>query len=275
MYAHIAVMWCFSVCVFAAADIDEQSTGALCVTLVSSKDEYVLGEPVLLMVAAKNASREGVEAYPVFVDRTEPEISIHISQNGITFERYAMGVFGNVNYAKILEVLPPEQAWVHRLRILYTYKHPNRLAFPEPGRYRLKAVFPLMGREPTHPSRKKEFESSGREEFQSNTIQISIKEPEGVDAALWKTLRDPDFLHFMQGGFTERENLDVPLRAARLVNSVPDSSYHDALRWALKEYYIGQLPTKLEPARQEIEKALTPKDQLLFRKLRGEATGRQ
>jgi hypothetical protein len=91
-----------------------------------------------------------------------------------------------------------------------------------------------------------------------------------VDAALWKTLRDPDFLHFMQGGFTEHENLDVPLQAARLVNSVPDSSYHAALRWALKEYYRMQEPAKLEPARHEIEKAMSPRDLLMFQKVRGE-----
>lgn len=248
MFARMAAAWCLAACVASAAGGGEWEQGALCVTLASCKEEYVVGEPVLLVLTARNITGEDVKGLTVFLDVGEPEIRLYISRDGEKFRRYKIGDFIHpAEVGRDLNVLPPGQAWQYRLRMLYARHEPSRLAFPEAGHYWVKAVYPLMGRRPSEPLRRKRFDQSGRDEYESNAVEIVVRHPAGVDATVWQTVQEPAFLRFLQRhcgaedpAVTREAASGVSERAMALLETVPHSSYHDAIRYSLRDLYDGR-----------------------------------
>lgn len=193
--------------------------------------EYLLGETVQLQVTVTNRSNDVIEAWQLFVKESDPEIRIYISKDGGKYTEYRVGIGGVGKRRRRTRVLKPSESWKYTLRMLYTYKDKGRLAFTNPGRYRIKVRYPLI--QPAAPP-------DGRfkkEELESNAIRIRIKQPEGIDLKVWKQIQSPHFLYFLQSGYTKRHHEDDPLRAVEILKSFPKSRYADDLRWALKTYY--------------------------------------
>jgi hypothetical protein len=66
-------------------------------------------------------------------------------------------------------------------------------------------------------------------------ITVRIVAPQGVDAKVWQAINWPDVLYFLQWGAAPDK--ETPFRAAEILKSIPESSYHAGLRWALKTFY--------------------------------------
>jgi hypothetical protein len=127
--------------VLAAATL--QAASKVEVVLVPTSDEYVLGQPVAVAVAVKNVSKETVHFRQVLVERVNPEVYIYLSKDGVSFEKYVMGVFPDVEAVRRTIALKPGECEIYRLRILYAYYPESHLAFSVRGKYDIKATFPL------------------------------------------------------------------------------------------------------------------------------------
>jgi hypothetical protein len=219
-YASVGACFC-ALHVAAAAD-------PVRVELASDSQEYVIGEPVVLSVTVTNVSQDEIQ---VLVDALDYHIGILISQDGTRFKQYTPGDRFIPYVIPRAEPLGPGESKVHTFRVLYTSysrETPQRrshLVFEKPGMYLVKARYPLFGK---------------RESFESNMIRVRINQPQGVDAEVWKQINSPHFLYFLRSAEPNsvlRDYGDTPLRAARLLQSIPKSSYSPAIKYALERRY--------------------------------------
>ncbi|MHC4405822.1 MAG: hypothetical protein ACYTG0_39760 [Planctomycetota bacterium] len=238
MIAQALVAFAFSSggCLLAAEETAPRKP--LQVTLTSTTEEYVLGEPVRLFVSVKNVTDRPVEAWKWLVEGTEPEIQVFISTDGKQFAKYSGGAFGFSDYPRETEVIDPGKSTDYSLRVLYAHKPANRLAFGEPRTYWIKAQYPLVNSDSVR-------RRMARTLFDSNTIAIDVKEPEGADAEVWEIVQTPEFLRFLQTGYVPREDGDLVGKAAELLKSAPESSYAEALKYALRKRYDRLRPPAL------------------------------
>lgn len=195
---------------------------SLQITLSTPKKSYVIGEPVPLEVVAKNTSQEVIKTYDI-IDHSYascPEFGIYIAREDEGFRSYTPGdcIQADIAPRRVFD-LKPNDTVDYQLRILYANAPPSNLAFPRPGAYRINVEHPqLRG-------------------VKSNTIDIRVTEPEGADAEIWGEIQSQKFLYFLHWGGIAKKDADVAMRAAELLKSYPESSYHDDLRWALRAYY--------------------------------------
>ena len=195
----------------------------LIVELASDKTEYVLGETVVLQVAVHN---EGDQDLPVWVDKLADEIQIFLGSPGDAVPELEIG--SEVIWEVIPSTVPLRKGeWKHyALRLLYSFgpwtteKRASTLAFPEAGEYTIHVRYPLA------PKRKM---------FNSSTIKILVKRPQGIDAEVWRELNHEPTLLFLQHG--EHATQELACAIAEILIRIPDSAYHPAMRWALGRYY--------------------------------------
>jgi hypothetical protein len=243
--------------------LEQQETatnGPIDVTLASLSREYVLGQPVLLTVTVRNVSEQTIEARKVYVEGyVEPEITVYTSKDGQSFDKYVMGGWNVYFFDRGPEILKPGASLRYDLRALYASNRSAHLAFHTPGRYWVKVCYPLNTHTPSGGSK--------QEAFDSNVVEITVDEPRNADAKLWGIVHEPPFLYFLQTGYVREENSRVPAEAVKLLLSVPDSSYHAGIKWALNTYYkkqihaIGQRKAQEDPEMEAIREALgIPKD---------------
>ncbi len=206
------------------------------VALFSPKPRYVLGEPVLLHVVVRNLTAETLEMCDVLVNELPlcPEISVYIAAGGGQFRCFVPMPCEEADREYAAVAIKPHGMVHYVCRVLYADEPRPRLAFPTPGEYRVKVRFPL-----TLVDRRsgKSVEPGRSWALESNVTKVNVGEPQGQDGVVWQTVQSREFLYFLQRGGPPRDALHVPARAARVLNSVPDSSYHDDLRWALAKWY--------------------------------------
>jgi len=244
LWRYLAPAVCVVMATYARADT------RLHVTLASSSKAYVLGQPVELTVTAANVGNEPVGAW---VNGLDYQIQVHLAREGEKFERHD-GAPDEISYGvHLVEQLLPGKSKVYKLRVLYTFRESEdlerrrRLAFDAPGTWLVKVRYPL---------------SPHRRMYESNTIRIDIKAPEGADARVWQQINRAEFLYFLQFGYTRGNNPDVVRKGADLVQAAPESSYHPAIKWALQQHYhrrisnIGQLTAQQDPELEKIREAI-------------------
>ncbi|MCR4415959.1 MAG: hypothetical protein NUV77_26385, partial [Thermoguttaceae bacterium] len=114
------------------------------------------------------------------------------------------------------------------MRVLHDAHQPGNLAFPEAGEYWVKVVYPLyLGSNPLRPS------AVFRKE--SNVVCLDLREPEGEEVPLWKIVRSPAILAFLQTGHSGRHP-KVPAEMVELLPHARGIAYETPIRWALREY---------------------------------------
>ncbi len=199
------------------------------VGLSTPRQSYVLGEPVLLDLVLTNTSGDPIRMLEVVADPCValPEIKIFIS--GGARRSPWWWVRGDVvEMERRIERVEPGAQKRYRLRVLYDIKEPSHLAFPRPGRYWIRAIFPLVTLAPGRPADRKEIESNG--------IEMEVVAPKGIDARLWRSIQEGSFLRLLQFGTSPKL---TALKVANWLRSISDSSYHDDLRWALAKWYYS------------------------------------
>jgi hypothetical protein len=223
----------------------------LTLTLTASQSAILLAEPVLLVGALKNTGKQPVKEYRADRPHHAEAVDIFTSRDGVEFEEYRMGIYPTGKVERSLETLHPDEAWTFELRVLYTYKRPSRLAFERAGKYYIKVDYPLISASGRH-----------RQVVQSNVVCVEIKAPEGMDAKLWEEISKPHFVYFLQCGLVKEGHAQVVPRAVQLLRAFPKSGYHDAIKWALQEFYreristIGQFTAQKEPELEKIREVL-------------------
>jgi len=191
-------------------------------TLSSSKSEYVVGEPVQLIVVLENPTDKPSR---VSVDVLKWQVfDIEISDDAQGFRRFEGGTLIWFDVAPTFQVIAPGAKKYYVMRVLYTdpflrQSQYTGLAFPEPGEYSVKVTGVAT---PTTTS---------------NTIEVKIARPMGIDARVWAKLNSTEMLRLLQMAPGAPKTKQAALTAAEVLKSIPDSSYHDDLRWALAKWY--------------------------------------
>jgi hypothetical protein len=93
-------------------------------------------------------------------------------------------------------------------------------------------------------------------------VWVEIKAPEGLDAKVCQEITKPHWVYFLQSALVKKDHPEVVPKAVELLRAFPKSGYHDAMKWALQEYYgerirgIGQLTAQQDPELEKIREAL-------------------
>jgi len=231
---------------FAATAAERRPTLAL--TVVSDRARYLLGDPVVLAGSLRNTGKEPIREYRADLPLHAESVDIFVSADGARFVEYAMGIYMGARVERHLETLEPGKEWKFQLRVLYAFQTPSRLAFERPGGHFLKVVYPLISRG-----------GAPRAAVESNVVSIEVRAPEGADAEVWRQIKTPDFLYFLQSGFDRQKDGKPPTQALELLRKAPKGGYAEALRQGLREYYHvcveeksnqGQSASQLEEIRQ-------------------------
>ena len=216
------------------------SAAAVDIKVSTSKPSYVLGEPVILRVSVTNTDDVPLKAYEVISQYHPlcPEINIYIAPAGPyliegddVLKQFVPTPCDNADREYEVHSLNPGQSWMYQLRVLYAGGKNARLAFPEPGEYRLTVKYPLL----LVDERAVVPLDSASHYVDSNIVAVQIKEPSGADASVWQRLRSPEVLYFLQWGSVGNE--EVVWSLVELLKEEPSSGYHSEIRWALKSYY--------------------------------------
>ncbi len=196
------------------------------VQLTSQKQEYVLGEPVLLAIRVTNRTGKDIQAikHPV-MDDSSSEIRLLISRDGTNYSKMEVGAFGEFrDDVQVSKTLRNEESWQFDLRALFTAYRGNRLIFDKSGKWLVKASFPLR-----HHLQRRELES--------NVIPIVIKEPEFPNIELWRRIQGNGFLYFLQSGRMKFGHLETVSEAIDILREFKEGPYHPAIRYALRQYH--------------------------------------
>jgi hypothetical protein len=222
------------------------------VRLSSGRPSYLLGEAVTLRIVASNVGQEVVRGREMPI----PPISVYISHDAKGYERYdpQIGMPFHPDTWPLV-TLPPGEALHYLLHPLYMRQHQSRLAFEHAGDYSIKAHFGLRGVDP---------ESSGIGPLESNTIQITIQEPQGADAKLWQTLRQEPYLRFLHLGWYRKDEGHIPIRLATMLLQDPTSGYVPTIRDALARYYQSQQSYEDMEQREDLRRVLGIEPNVLF-----------
>lgn len=199
------------------------------VEVVTPKTVYVLGEPVLLDLVVTNNSDRDVRMRDVLADPSValPHIQVYLSSDGASRMWWPTDCVAE--YIGEPKLIHPGTSRCYRLRVLYDYKTPTHLAFARPGRYSVKVNFPLAL-----------IAADGRvrtRELRLNAIEVDVRAPEGRDRAFWEEIQQDAFLRLLQFGLGPKE---PALKVAKWLLSIPQTRYHDDLRWSLAKYYYKQ-----------------------------------
>lgn len=212
--------------------------------VASARASYVIGEPVVLRCALKNLASQPIEECRVDNFRDHGSVEVFLSDDGFRFSQYRMGIFPLERVFRGKQTLGAGADWTFELRVLYTFERPSRLAFERPGKYYVKMLYPLFSR--SAPTRRV---------IESNVVEVQIQSPGGADAVIWRAIREPEFVYFLQSGLVKRDDREVPRKAVGLLRLAAGTAYESALRWALEQYYNDRRPW-LSPDKRENDELL-------------------
>jgi len=217
------------------------------------KSGYVLGEPVVLTVFVKNATREPLRVWPDAI--RHQMIAIELSEDGKHFRPIEIsGRIINVGTASVT-LLPGEKKG-YVFRILVSEKWFNNspkekkagaeeagrfLFLKRPGRYFVRA------RMRSRPS------------VVTARLSVRVEPPCGESAVVWSKIREPAMLYFLQFGRPLRSDWRTVKRAVEVLREHEEHAYYDDLVWALRAYYHNQVlhqGARQFPERESIRKLL-------------------
>lgn len=185
--------------------------------LSTPRRAYLLGEPVPLDLTVCNTSKETIKVLEVFISPNYYETELKIARNGGGFKDFRPNEGDDKRGRRRMFTLEPGQTLTYKYRVVGAPLEQFHLAFPKPGDYRVYVQYA--------------FDKA------SNLVPVTIMEPVGDDAKVWRQLKDPLYLTFLQ-----HERLDdddkqkqVIMKIVDLLSAHPKSGYASALRHVLSK----------------------------------------
>ena len=226
-----ALCWLFILMAGACADRDRSLDPAPkadpCLTLSTPRIEYLLGEPVLLNLILRNTSPEPVNVVECMVWPNHYEAKPWIAAGGLPFQEFSPNN-AIQNVTRRVSNLAPEDYLTYKYRVVGGRTTGEfRLAFAEPGDYRVYVRYPLW-----------RAEAAATVEIASNVVQVHIKKPVGDNAKIWQQLNDPAFLTLLQTETVDKRNKNLVLKMGEILHENPGIGYAPALRHTLSVIYF-------------------------------------
>ncbi len=223
------------------------SKNNLIVEISQSKSNYLLGEIVPINIKIINQGNSDV-----YLRGATPQsgyVKILISDDGKIFKEYDNGNWGNKKMKGL--TIAPNQTINSQANILansiFSTSHLNAksaseivnkkvmtvYAFPKAGEYYLKAVLVIPNKD-------------GNEEIESESVQITIEEPQGKDLEIWNRIKDrADFAYFIQEGemvdfrsLNEQTKFEAEIEY--ILQKYPNSFYAESLRQSLDKFQAAE-----------------------------------
>jgi len=237
--------WCVGAGIAAVAVGTAVENPQVSVRLVTLRTDYFTGEPVLLDAIVTNTTPMDLAIGGAGYDGGEGDIAIYIASEGPP-ERFEFGGEDCVESRLSGPPLRPGESIHHAASILYSRAGGGKLAFPRPGAYAIKVVYPLLLRD-----------VPGRREIESNSVPIRILPPTGEDEQVWRRIRSHEVLDFLQ--FDDGPNQErAVMTLVEALKARPDSRYRQSYADALRRF-----------SRQGGERHLSPEEREKFREVLG------
>lgn len=213
----------------------------------TTKETYVLGEPITVTAKLTNISSKSVALF-----KSDNFLHLWLSRDGNHFWRFVdeeivdskpkkemLGSGNSWTFHKTLlrGVLSRDDVWAREIFLL-----------PAAGAFYLRAT----------------CEGSEDIKIVSNVIKVNVIAPEGVDARVWQMLQDKDaatyqdYTHFLKYNLPRREDAksrkEILEKLNRIVEAYPESTYASILRDALIRHFEGRAKGRFGPPLSEEEK---------------------
>jgi hypothetical protein len=212
--------------------------------LRSNKQEYVVGEPVVLLATLKSQAEKPVKLWPAHV--LPPQrggVEVLLGREDAPLTQYVVWTQCPTILLDSIELGRP---WRFHIRVLYAPASPSGRAFDAPGRYRVKIIYPLVGRHMDDTAESNVGTDDARprgrgryrwEIVESNELSLTVRAPQGRDLEVWQEIQRREFLYFLQFGRIYDGHQEVVSRLVGIASRTPETSYHPGIRWALRWYY--------------------------------------
>jgi len=206
--------------------VSAQNKPPLVATLAVLQSQWVLGQPVELQLIVTNQSstvvKTSLELDPEFGD-----VSVFVSTDGSHFRQYLGPDWGTVDISRVT-TLPPGASKHATISVLWNndlYRKSDAtgqfLGFSGAGTYSVKAKV-LTGLGP----------------IESNSINVALLSPTGVDEDVWEAIRNNSrlarFIQDPKPGEADSDKLEREV--TRLVNTYPAATHSADMRKTLDKY---------------------------------------
>jgi len=207
------------------------------VTLSTPRSDYLIGEPVPIVVVACNAGHEPIRARRVSAREIEA-FCFYTAFEGAHYRQILRGI-GDCNADEM--TIEPGESRSYSLR-LFSCRRPRAGVpgpivgedlvvvpiFDEAGKYSIKVSYPLVLKG-----------AQAAEDVESNVVTIRVRPPERPqDVGAWRAISvDEEVLLFLQHGEFDRGKERVVPAVADVLLSYPGTRYGDLLRHALRRTY--------------------------------------
>jgi hypothetical protein len=191
------------------------------VQFAADRTQYMLGEPVLITVTARNETTDPILFHDGF-DVIAGMIGVQISADGGEF-RYYNGPFPVASQEFIISTLTPGTGRSLSFPILANRPSgpetlPHFYAFSKPGTYQLRAVLQNI---------------IPNETLISGPISIEVLAPQGNDAQIWRLLQTQNSAVFLQTGYCSDPE-KIASRFSLLLEKYPHSLYAPLMQTAIE-----------------------------------------
>lgn len=225
-----------------SAEVSSKGGDGIVVKIDTSKSNYVLGEPVDLVFEVKNIGPSSVQLGGSNVE--SGYLKIFVASTDGKFRQYSNSTWGLGKAPKIafgggeslrsstsiLWNFSPRKRFSNLDKLKETHLFSD-FAFPDAGRYLVKAVLIIPGEVETR--------------VESEAIEVNLDVPSGNDLAVWKAMKqNSEIAFFIQNGsFTttdkqSREDLLAQIR--QLVQNNPNSQVVRKLQDNLEKYRLAE-----------------------------------
>ena len=238
----------------------------LCIRRGTSKQEYLIGEPVYIYYQLKNPWARTLPVPDVKEKWKAAEIEI-AGQRFVPYPRAE----GQVQQRRSLQ---PLEVYRYYFPVLYSFgkdhaqtgnaphrrRVGNGLVFRRPGEYFIKIRIPEVERDWDLVL------ESGNRRCLANVspfraqwyVRVIIKMPQegSVEECIWRRIRRDSVLKFVQTEGLVADDPAVPLELAAILLKFPLSAYHDDLQFALRCFYERKKKVLSGAEKRLIEDAL-------------------
>lgn len=212
----------------------------------SDEESYILGEPVALDFRVINGSKAPVFLYEGS-DVWQGHLKVLIAYEDEGYKEYRGPRWGLKDVRGMGSIkLAPGDFFETEATILYNHRfetgHLNETsakgitekyigteyALAKPGKYHIKAIL---------------YDSGFVNEIESEPIQISVNEPQGIDLEVWNKFKsDAEYAYFIQTGGpkghpTSAKTRQIVETLEKIVSSYPGSTYAQSIRPSLSSHY--------------------------------------
>jgi hypothetical protein len=201
----------------------QTSNAGLRLSPMRPSGDYILGEPVELVVTLFNRSAISFDLLALLAPKYG-NLTIEISDDGKAYKKYVGPGWSTTDMYASPKRFAPSGETSEVVTILWNRPIAGALdhisgefAFPHSGRYRLRAR--LADKEPIG---------------ESNTVEISIKEPAGDDAVVWEIFKKTSQLAYLIQYPRRDASPEDRIKLETILREYPNTSFTSYIREAMQ-----------------------------------------